>query len=104
MRKKLGWGSLSTVLFILAVLFSSQIGRTFCLGDIVLEALGIDAWSVGYKQGFHNTIYYSAAFSVIGYVLGRVFKNDYGAKTGRRLCLFAAVILALFIPFVYIPG
>ena len=43
---KLGWGSLSLPLVVLALVWSFRIGG-FCLGDAVLGALSLPAWSDG---------------------------------------------------------
>jgi hypothetical protein len=81
MQKKWGLGTLSMVLLILAFLFSVKIGRTFCLGDIILNSLGKPVlW------GRRINIYVSALLLAAGYLLGKKYPDNDGAELGSKLC------------------
>lgn len=99
MIKKTGYGSLSIIFFILAFLSSAKIARTFCLGDILFRAFGISPWSGGNQYGFHNTIYLTFAFLILGLVVGRLFKKDWGARNTWKLCAFIIILLGLSLLF-----
>jgi hypothetical protein len=102
MKKKLGIGSISLILFALGVIWSANIKRQFCLGDIILNAIGLPAWSNG-NSGNHYTIIYALIFLIPSILVGYKFPDDLFAKTGKVssmilalisfLCLFFMVIL-----------
>lgn len=95
MIKKTGYGSLSIIFFILAILSSIKIARTFCLGDELLKAFGIPVWSRGGHTGFHNTTYLTIGFLLAGLVVGKVFYKDWGARNTWKLCAFLLIIFGL---------
>lgn len=102
MIKKTGYGSLSIVFFILAFLSSVTIARTFCFGDILLRAFGISPWSSGYSHsGFHNTVYLTIGFLVLGLVVGKVFNKDWGAKSSWKVCAFFLLVFFLLFLLVF---
>lgn len=55
---KKGIRILSVLLILMAFFFSFSF-PAFCLGDSMLQHMGLPAWS---EQGFHITILYSVAF------------------------------------------
>ena len=85
----LGWGSLSLPLVVLALVWSFRIGG-FCLGDAVLGALSLPAWSDG---GTHYTVFYAYLFLVPAFLLGQRFRGQLFARTGGW---FAGFLLAAF--------
>jgi hypothetical protein len=100
MERKIGWGTSSIGILILSILFSINLSRTFCLGDVVLNGLGLKTYSSGNGQGMHYTIFYSAVMLIAGYIVGRIFSKDIGAKAGRRICAilgagFVFILIAL---------
>lgn len=95
MIKKTGYGSLSIIFFILAIMSSIKIARTFCLGDVILKAFGIPAWTNGDHMGFHNSVYLTIGFLIAGLVIGKVFKNDWGARNTWKMCAFVLILLVL---------
>ena len=103
LSKKIGWGTLSIALFIFAILFSFNISRTFCLGDVILKGIGLKPYSGGNRTGMHYTVIYSLVFLVAGYLTGRFLPNDVGAKWGKRLCAIFAGIYAALLLFA-VPG
>lgn len=58
-KKKLGVGSLSLPLALLAIIWGSNIKwlDDFCLGDVVLNFLNLPSWSDG-DTGIHFTVFY----------------------------------------------
>lgn len=99
MNKKFGWGSLSLILFIVGILFSVTIGRTFCLGDILLESVGLKGWLHMEHSSMNLKIFISEFLLIVGYLMGRIFKNDLFARTGRLLCLTIGIITGLILVF-----
>ncbi|MBA4687748.1 MAG: hypothetical protein H2184_11390 [Candidatus Galacturonibacter soehngenii] len=94
MKKKLGKGSMSFVLFVLAVIWSVNIKRQFCLGDSILNTLGLPAWSNG-NSGSHYTIIYSLLFLIPSIIVGYKFPNDLFAKTAKVASMILALISIL---------
>lgn len=97
MIKKTGYGSLSIVFFILAILSSIKVARTFCLGDELLKAFGIPAWSDGDHMGFHNTVFLTIGFLIAGLVTGKVFNRDWGARNTWKLCAFLLIVFGMIV-------
>lgn len=60
-NKWIGKGIISILLCILGILFSFSFGKDICLGDRVLNLIGLEAWSNG-NSGIHYTIFYSLIF------------------------------------------
>jgi hypothetical protein len=90
------------MLFVLGVIWSVDIKGQFCLGDRILNAIGLPGWSNG-NSGDHYTIIYALIFLIPSIIVGFKFPNDLFAKTGKVtsiilawisiLCLFFMVIL-----------
>lgn len=97
MIKKTGYGSLSILFFILAILSSVKVARTFCLGDVLLKAFGIPTWTNGDHLGVHNSVFVTIGFLIAGLVVGKTFNKDWGAKNTWKLCAFVLIILGLAI-------
>ncbi|MBO8168181.1 MAG: hypothetical protein H0Z35_03225 [Thermoanaerobacteraceae bacterium] len=96
MTNKVGYGSFSLLIFILAMVFSFSFGTNFCLGDSILNLLGLKAWSNG-DSGFHYTILYSIVFLMLGWLLGIKFPNNLGSTLGRKLSIFFAILLTIIL-------
>ena len=62
----------------------------WCLGDAVLGALSLPAWSDG---GTHYTVFYAYLFLVPAFLLGQRFRGQLFARTGGW---FAGFLLAAF--------
>lgn len=96
-HKKLGWGSLSILLFLIGILFSYSFDNRAPYGDNILRLIGLNPWSNGDK-GLHYTIFYSLIFYVTALILGYKYKNDFGAKIGKFLSFIMIIfILLLFL-------
>ncbi len=100
-KKKAGLGSLSIVLLIIGILWGTTFG-TFCLGDWVLESLGLMTWSSSTQslgtdtgRGIHYTLYYSLIFFLPAIILGFKFKHHWGSRAGAAGAGFF-IFLALF--------
>jgi len=74
-NKKIGIGSTSLLLCVLGILFSFSFGDKGCYGDLILEFLGLKAWSNG-NSGLHLTIFYSLIFFIPFIVLGVKYKKN----------------------------
>jgi hypothetical protein len=97
-NKKIGVGSLSLLLCIIGILFAFSFGNKESLGDIIINFLGLKAWSHG-NRGEHYTIYYTFIFFIPAIIIGFKFKNDLGAKLGKMISFIMLTIIFLFITF-----
>lgn len=99
--KKIGIGTISLIIFILGIIFDIQIRKSIGLGDRVLNFFDIKTWSNG-NEGVHYTIFYSLILFVISAVVGFKYKNDFGAKFGRRFSLCMIVFIGIVCPLLMI--
>lgn len=108
-QKKLGLGSISLLLVIAAVLWSYNISG-YCLGDQVLHALDLPAWSAeaaapgdtlsivpfGHgAQGVHFTVFYSLILLVPAFLLAVKNKDNLFAKVGKWSSLILILLLLI---------
>ena len=93
---RFGIGSFSLLLTAIGIAWAFSF-RGICIGDIVLDFIGINAWSNG-NSGTHYTVYYSLAFFIPAFLLGLKRKNDFGAKVGMVISAIigAFIILSTF--------
>ena len=92
-KLKLGLGSLTLPLLLMGLVWAVTF-NSICIGDIVLNAMGLKAWSNG-DSGVHYTIIYSLIFFIPSLLFGKRYKDDFGAKAGR----YAAIAISVFIVF-----
>jgi hypothetical protein len=90
--KKIGFGSLSLILFILGIAFSLQIDNREAFGNMLLRKVGIPSWSNG-TQGFNYAVLYTLLFLMIAWILGKKFNNHYGATWGKKLSFWGGIVL-----------
>ena len=83
MKKKIGTGSTSMLLVILALIWSCNI-RDFCIGDLVLTYLGLPAWSNG-SVGMHYTVFWGLLLYLPAFLLGHRYESHLFARTGKWL-------------------
>jgi hypothetical protein len=95
MKKKIGVGTLSFVLFITGLIWVITLKDSVCLGDIVLNSIGLKAWSNG-RSGTHYAVFYSLIFFIPSFVIGLKFSNDTLAKFGKT----GSIVLTCFIAFI----
>lgn len=101
LKVKLGFGTLSVLLFALGSLLMTTFKNGFCLGDVVLTSCGLPAWSNN-NGGIHLTLFYCLAFFAVSVIFGYKFKSDFGAKLGKGLSLIFFSMTGLFLFFVSI--
>lgn len=95
MKKKLGIGSISLVLFVIAFFWAFNV-RGFCLGDKVLTALNIPTWSNNLNaSGTHYTVFYSVLFLIPSIVIAFKYKDDMFAKVGKWLSIILLCLLVV---------
>jgi len=75
--------------------------RGVCVGDNILNALGIKAWSNG-DAGTHYTVYYSLIFFAPAFVLGLKHKKDFGATSGMMIAALVGAVLVFSLIFITI--
>lgn len=94
-NKKIGIGSMSLLLVIIAFFWAFEI-QGLCLGDSILATLNIPTWSNSANaSGVHYTIFYSFIFLIPALMLGIKYKNDLFAKVGKWFSLGFIVLLLL---------
>lgn len=96
---KIGFGSLSLLLFICGILFSLSFSNGVSFGDNIIRFFGLKPWSNG-NSGVHYTIYYSLVFHIAALILGYKFKHDFGAKLGRTLALITVIFTLISVIFI----
>lgn len=100
-RKKIGFGSISLLLFICGILFSISFnGDSY--GDSILRSIGLNPWSNG-NSGTYYTIFYSLIFYIGALILGFEFKNDFGATLGKTLSLITIIFISISVIFIAKP-
>ncbi len=91
-KNKIGIGSASLLLFIIGCLFSFTFNG-ICIGDNILNYIGLKAWSNG-NTGTHYTVFYSLLFFIPSLIIGYKFKDNFGSKAGKIL---SAIIVTMII-------
>ncbi len=101
-NKKIGLGSISLLLVIIAFIWAFEI-LGVCVGDHILATLNIPTWSnnVG-KSGTHYTIYYAFIFLIPALILSIKYKDNLFAKLGKCLSIIFIGILLLGFAFMAI--
>ena len=96
---KIGIGSLSLLLVIMAFVWSFEI-YGICVGDHILATLNIPTWSNSANaSGTHYTIFYSLLFVIPSLILSFKCKKDLFATIGRYLSIIFICILVFSIFF-----
>lgn len=95
-NRKIGFGSLSLLLWIMGILFSFSFGSQGAIGDRIVEIIGLRAWS-NIDTGTHYTVFYSFIFFIPSLILANQYKEDIGAKLGGRLSLFMVVWMGIML-------
>lgn len=108
-QKKIGLGSISLLLVIVAVLWSYNISG-YCLGDQILHTLNLPAWSneaatpertlsivpFGHEaRGVHYTVFYALILLVPAFLLAIKNKEDLFAKVGKWFSLVLTLLLLI---------
>ena len=93
--KKIGIGSISLLLVIIAFFWAFEI-MGFCLGDSILTTLNIPTWSNNSNaSGTHYTVFYTFIFLIPSLVIAIKYENDLFAKVGKLLSIGFIVLLLL---------
>jgi len=93
-KRKIGIGSISILLFVIGFLFIATFKNGICVGDNILSCIGLKPWSNG-NQGTHYTIFYSLLFFVPSLIIGYRFKENFGSKIGKILSAIMVIIIVL---------
>ena len=94
-NKKIGIGSLSLLLVIIAFVWAFNIFGV-CVGDHILATLNIPTWSnMANATGTHYTIFYSFIFLIPALILSIKYKDNLFAKVGKWLSITFIGILSL---------
>ena len=92
--KKIGIGSISLLLVIIAFFWAFEI-MGLCLGDSILTTLNIPTWSNSANaSGTHYTVFYTFIFLIPALVLAIKYRDDLFAKVGKwSSIVFIAILL-----------
>ena len=92
--KKIGIGSISLLLVIIAFFWAFEI-MGLCLGDSILTTLNIPTWSNSANaSGTHYTVLYTFIFLIPALVLAIKHRDDLFAKVGKwSSIIFIAILL-----------
>lgn len=97
MKKTLGKGSISLLLVMLTLIWNCNLpilnGK--CLGDIVLNYLGLPTWSIGTFR-LHITIYWSLILLIPAFFIAIMNKKDLFAISGLWLSGLFCVGMVVF--------
>jgi len=96
-KRKIGIGTISLPLALLGLVWSLEI-RGFCLGDIVLNSIGLRVWT-NVDTGTHLIVFYSLIFFIPALITGYMYKESFGSKAGRVVSIIfmgLLLILSLF--------
>ena len=94
-NKKLGLGSISLLLVVIAFFWAFEI-MGFCLGDSILATLNIPTWSNSANaSGTHYTVFYTFIFLIPAIAIAIKYKNDSFAKLGKWLSISFISLLLL---------
>ncbi|MDM5452259.1 hypothetical protein [Peribacillus simplex] len=94
--KELGVGSISFALCLIGILFTFRFGNKFCIGDSILNNIGMTAWTNG-ETGIHYTMIYSAIFFIPSFIIGHIHPDNRGAKAGGIISGFLSVLIILLL-------
>lgn len=86
-NKKIGIGTIALPLFIIGIILVGQY-IYYAIGDDILSLLNLREATANFHFGNSNAIYFSLIFTIPSVVLGFLFKEHFGAKSGRTLSLF----------------
>ena len=93
--KKIGIGSISLLLVIIAFFWAFEI-MGFCLGDSILAILNIPTWSNSANaSGTHYTVFYTFIFLIPALILSIKYKENKFALAGKVLSILFMAILVL---------
>lgn len=98
MKKKIGAGSCSLLLSLLALLWGWKING-FCLGDYVLGLIGIPAWSDG-TVGIHYTVFLELLLLIPAFFIGLKWKEHRFATAGKTISgLLGSCLIVMAVAF-----
>jgi len=96
-KKKFGIGTASLLFSFFGFVWCISYNG-FCLGDTLLNYIGLKAWSNG-NRGNHLAIIYSLIFFIPALVLSIKYKEHFGTKAGKivSLCIIPIGIALFFV-------
>ncbi|MES1041370.1 hypothetical protein [Peribacillus simplex] len=105
--KDIGFGSLSFALCLIGILFTIPFGDKPCIGDNILNNIGLSFLSNG-DSGIHYTMFYSAIFFIPSFIIGHIYPDYRGAKAEKIILgflsiLIVSVLLTIIIDLVWEP-
>ncbi|MGE4514490.1 MAG: hypothetical protein AB7E26_11835, partial [Chryseobacterium sp.] len=92
----------SFLLVILTFFWSIELKNGDCIGDNILQKIGLPFWTNG-STGFHLTLFYSLIFLIPAFILANKYPDHLFSKTSKAISLIGIfVLLSFFIIIVFI--
>ncbi|HEY5561009.1 MAG TPA: hypothetical protein VIK72_04490 [Clostridiaceae bacterium] len=95
-QKKIGFGSLSIVLFFVGVLFALSFDGVNCIDDKIFKLFNLETWSNN-GIGFHYSLVISILIFLLSQFIGKKNKKDLGAIMGRNLSFFFGPFMVIMV-------
>ncbi|HVI39083.1 MAG TPA: hypothetical protein VM577_00345 [Anaerovoracaceae bacterium] len=83
-QKKIGIGTASFLLVVLALFWSVELKNGICIGDTVLKKISLPSWTNG-STGFHLTLLYCLIFLIPALILSLKYPDHLFAKTSKAI-------------------
>ncbi len=94
-KKKIGVGTLALPLFIIGIILVGQYVY-YAIGEDILSLLNLREATANFDFGNSLAVYFSMIFTIPSVVLGYIFGDHFGAKSGRLLSLFLIASILVF--------
>lgn len=95
-KKKVGVGTLALPLFIIGVILVGQYVY-YAIGEDILSLLNLREAAANLDFGNSRAVYFSMVFTIPSAVLGFIFGDHFGARSGRTLSLFLIGSILVFL-------
>lgn len=93
--KQIGIGTTSILFILLAFLWSANLKNGVCIGDNILNYMGLPIWTNG-DTGFHFTLFYSLVFLIPAFILAYKYPNHLFAKISKMISLIGIFVVSIF--------
>lgn len=99
--KQIGVGTTSVLFILLAFLWSADLNNNVCIGDNILNYIGLPIWTNG-DTGFHFTLFYSLIFLIPAFILAYKHPNHLFAKISKMISLIGIFAVSIFFILIFL--
>lgn len=96
-KKSIKIGLISIALVAFGVIWAFSF-KGFCLGDTILNSIGLKSWSNG-TVGTHYSVFYSLIFFASAFFVSAKYPDCYFSKLGKTVSLVLSIILMILFVF-----